>query len=200
MMRHRKHIRIFVGSPGDVSKERDVLDLVVKELNETIAFYSGFWLELLRWETHCVPDFGRTQGIVHKQIGPFDIFIGIMWKRFGTPTGHAQSGTEEEFRIAYEAWHQSGVPRILFYFCQEPFMPRNVEELDQCRLVLSFRRELEQKGLVWEYPGHDKFADVIRPHIAKLLLKGVDLSVPFESKPVFSSDELSPLWYFETER
>jgi hypothetical protein len=166
----RKHIRIFVGSPGDVSKERDMLDSVVQELNTTIAPYRGFSLELVRWETHCTPGLGRPQALINAQIGPYDFFVGIMWKRFGTPTGLAQSGTEEEFRIAYDAWHQNGFPRILFYFCQRPFMPRQEEELEQCRRVLGFRRELEQKGLVWEYPEHDVFANTIRPHITRLLL------------------------------
>jgi hypothetical protein len=166
----RKHIRIFVGSPGDVSKERDMLDSVVQELNTTIAPYRGFSLELVRWETHCTPGLGRPQAVINAQIGPYDFFVGIMWKRFGTPTGLAQSGTEEEFRIAYDAWRQNGFPRILFYFCQRPFMPRQEEELEQCRRVLGFRRELEQKGLVWEYSEHDVFANTIRPHITRLLL------------------------------
>lgn len=169
-MQVRKHIRLFVASPGDVSKERDMLNVVVQELNTTIAPYRGLFLELVRWETHCTPDCGRPQAVINAQIGPYDVFVGVMWKRFGTPTGHAQSGTEEEFRIAYDAWSQNGYPRILFYFCQKPFMPRHEEELDQCRRVLGFRRELEQKGLVWEYAEANAFADTIRPHITRLLL------------------------------
>ena len=67
---------------------------------------------------------GRPQGIINKQIGEYDIFIGMMWKRFGTPTGKAGSGTEEEFRLAYEYWETTKSVMILFYFCQAPFMPR----------------------------------------------------------------------------
>jgi hypothetical protein len=31
-----------------------------------------------------------------------------MWKRFGTATGIAASGTEEEFRLTYECWESFG--------------------------------------------------------------------------------------------
>jgi len=198
-MQNRKHIRIFVASPGDVSAERDILDSVVQELNTTIAPYKGLSLELVRWETHCRPDLGRPQGVISAQIGPYDVFVGIMWKRFGTPTGHAQSGTEEEFRIAYDAWRRNGCPRILFYFCQLPFMPRGEEELDQCSRVLRFRRELEQIGLLWEYSEHESFADKVRPHLTLLLLN----EEPFassRSKVESSPDEMRPLRYFERDK
>jgi len=170
MLSYRKHIRIFVASPGDVLRERDRLSSVVQELSTTIAPYKGFSLELVRWETHCMPALGRPQGVINAQIGLYDIFVGIMWKRFGSPTGLTESGTEEKFRVAYDTWRRNQSPSILFYFCQHPFMPRNIEELEQCKRVLAFRQELEQKGLIWEYPEHDTFADIIRPHLVRLLL------------------------------
>src|SRR5450759_4663688 len=91
-------IRIFVASPGDVGKEREGLKDVVQELNTTIAPYKGLALELVKWETHATPNMGRAQGVINSQLGEYDIFVGLMWKRFGTPTGKAEYGTEEEFR------------------------------------------------------------------------------------------------------
>lgn len=168
-----KCFRIFVASPGDVAEERDHLRKVVEELNMTIAPFHGFSVEFIRWETHCFPAAGRAQGVVNLQIGAYDIFIGIMWKRFGTPTGVSNSGTEEEFRIAYKAWQEDKLAGILFYFCQKPFMPRAVEELEQCHQVLKFKEELSQKMLIWEYDGHDVFSDTVRPHLTRLLLETV---------------------------
>ena len=38
------------------------------------------------------------QQIINSQVSDeYDIFIGILWTRFGTPTERAGSGTEEEF-------------------------------------------------------------------------------------------------------
>jgi hypothetical protein len=71
--------------------------------------------------------------VVNRQlpIPEYDIFIGIIWRRFGAPTKRAGSGTEEEFRIAYESWKRNREPReILFYFCQAPVSPQmTVEEV-----------------------------------------------------------------------
>lgn len=163
-------VRIFVASPRDVKLERDALKGVVDELNTTVAPFIRFSLHLVRWETHCQPSMGRPQGVINSQIGDYDIFVGIMWHRFGTPTGKAESGTEEEFRLAFNFWEKRDSPWILFYFCQAPFMPRSVEECEQMSSVLRFRLELQPKGLAWEYDASNKFADTIRPHIMRILL------------------------------
>ena len=195
-----KHIRIFAASPGDVFNEREQLGKVVEELNTTTASFLGFSLELVRWETHCRPAMGRAQSVVNAQIGSYDIFIGLMWKRFGKPTGHAQSGTEEEFRIAYEAWQRKELQELLFYFCQQPFMPHSDEELEQFRKVLAFRRELSEKGLIGEYDGHDAFADTIRPHLTRLLhdrAKGVEVGALPETAIDPLADDVRPPHYYE---
>ena len=162
-------VKIFVASPGDVQSERQQLSEVIKELNSTIAQGKNFLLELVKWESNCYPAMGRPQGEINKQIGFYDIFIGIMWKRFGTPTGKAESGTEEEFRHAYETWKKSNVPRILFYFCTKPFMPKTKEEVNQIGRVIDFRDELSKIGLIWEYSENTDFANVVRPHLIRVL-------------------------------
>ncbi|MCH7962539.1 MAG: nucleotide-binding protein [Bacteroidetes bacterium] len=166
-----KKIKIFVASPGDVSSERDDLKKVVDEVNTTIASYKNCILELVRWETHCSPRMGRPQGVINDQIGKYDIFVGIMWKRFGSPTGVAESGTEEEFRIAYRCWEENQDLPILFYFSQEPYNLISSEDVNQCGKVIDFRSELQSKGLVWEYRDAADFKDVVRPHLARTILE-----------------------------
>lgn len=157
--------KVFIASPGDVSKERDMLSQVVAEINQIHSKPLDYSLELLKWETHTAPGAGRPQQVINEQIGPYDIFIGIMWRRFGTPTGVADSGTEEEFRIAYKAWQADPSVILMFYFCQKPFMPRKVEELDQMRKILLFRHELEGKALFWNYSSPKDFEGKIRKHL-----------------------------------
>lgn len=175
-----KRIRVFVASPGDVIKERESLKSVVHELNTTIAPYKGLVLELVKWETHATPDMGRAQGVINSQIGKYDIFIGLMWKRFGTPTGKAESGTEEEFRLAYDEWKNTKSIRILFYFCQAPFMPRTMAETLQIQKVIEFHEELLSLGLTWEYSDSNEFPNVVRPHLARILLDTTSVSPEFD--------------------
>jgi hypothetical protein len=90
-------LRVFVASPGDVMDERSALEQVVRELNLTWSDTLHIRLELIRWETHATPGLGiDAQDVVNRSIGDnYDLFVGIMWSRFGTPTGRAESGTEE---------------------------------------------------------------------------------------------------------
>jgi hypothetical protein len=169
-----KRIRVFVASPGDVRAERDQLAKVVAEINLTIAAIAperNALLELVRWETHVAPGLGRdAQEVVNRQIGDYDLFVGILWKRMGTPTSVASSGTEEEFRAAYDRWTKDASFPVLFYFCQQPFPPpRTLEDVEQLGRVVRFRDDLSAKGLVAEYPDHESFADAIRPHLLLVL-------------------------------
>jgi hypothetical protein len=171
-----RKIRIFVASPGDVQPERDQLVKVINELNLTISAIApekNFVLELVRWETHVTPGLGDgPQSVINQQIDHYDIFVGVIWKRLGTPTGAARSGTEEEFNRAYETWQKNKALPVLFYFCQQLFPPpRTKEEVEQLGKVVDFRDELSKKGLVADYPDHESFSDVIRPHLLLVLGK-----------------------------
>jgi tetratricopeptide (TPR) repeat protein len=167
-----QNVRIFVASPGDVTKEREHLRQVADKLNQSIAHELGFNVEIVGWETHVIPEMGeRPQAIINKQIDPYDVFVGVMWKRFGTPTGEAESGTEEEFNIAFECRKKFGTPCILFYFNQEPFMPRTPQDLKQMEKVMEFRDRLSQEGLFWEYTGSESFRDIVDTHLSRLIVQ-----------------------------
>jgi hypothetical protein len=120
MLTQVRKVRIFVASPGDLESERNQLFKVVTELNLTISAIApekGVVLELVRWETNAAPGLGvDPQKVVNEQIGDYDIFVGMMWKRMGTPTTTAQSGTEEEFQRAYEKVGEKQIASCPFLF------------------------------------------------------------------------------------
>jgi hypothetical protein len=121
-----------------------------------------------------------------------------MWRRFGTPTGLAGSGTEEEYRTAYQKWQSNSAMPLMFYFCQKPFMPRRVDELEQMKLVLLFREQLEHKALVWEYDSPEIFESDIRKHLCLRMARVVQEQSKRRSskaKPDQESiDDLRALW------
>lgn len=182
-------VRVFIASPGDVAFERSELAKVIEELNTTIGPHKNIVLELVRWETHCNPSMGRPQGVINTQIGKYNIFVGVMWKRFGSPTGIADSGTEEEFRNAYAEWEKDQTLPILFYFSQKQYQLRTPEEVQQCGKVLAFRNELEEKGLVWEYLDERDFSNVVRPHISRLIL---DMKLPDQEQKTEPTEDKKP--------
>ncbi len=126
-------------------------------------------MELLRWETHALPGAGRPQEVITRAIGDYDVFVGVMWRRFGTPTGRAGSGTEEEFENAYKTWFMHGRPRILFYFSLAPYYSETEAEHRQVGRVLRFRRKYSKAVLFWNYKTLDDFTSFVRSHLRRTI-------------------------------
>jgi len=164
-----KKISLFLSSPGDMEREREKVHVVVSQVNRMMGNDYNVVLEVIEWKTHVAPDMGRPQEVINRQIGDYDIFVGIMWKRFGTPTGLAESGTEEEFNIAYANWEQFQRPRIMFYFNQTPCTLKTSSEIAQFGKVIAFKEKIQQRGLCFEYQTGEEFADLLREHLIMLL-------------------------------
>lgn len=172
-------IRIFIASPGDVAQERDTLSsIVIPELRRIFSIgpfsgvADGVELEAVRWETHAWPDVGEdAQDVINREIGEFDILVGVMWRRFGTPTRRASSGTGEEFKRAYDYFREYGRPKIMWYFRTEPFYTTSKGELTQFRKVLAFRGKLEDLGvLFWEFESWLEFERNVREHLIRQIV------------------------------
>lgn len=182
-------IRIVVASPSDVQPERDVLPHVLEELNRGIAAERGLRLELSRWETDVYPGFhpDGAQGLIDPilRIEDCDVLIGIFWKRFGTPTMDAQSGTEHEILRAYEAWKNNRSPQIMIYFNRKSYSPNSKEELDQWGRVLEFRERFPREGLWWSYKGKSQFERLVRTHLTNFIRHNLP---PPSLSPAFDKD------------
>ncbi len=168
-------VRVFVSSPGDVAEERAVMDEIVDPINRTDGRASGFRLELFRWEDDVTPQIGpKPQQVVDAQTPVYEIYVGILKHRFGTPAGRFGSGTEKEFRDALKRWGETGSPWILFYFCDDPVNPRQLD-LQQYGRVNDFRNELEKKhrGIYATYVGvrgsKDSFYEKASLHLREII-------------------------------
>ncbi len=93
-------------------------EFVVSPVNRQLrdAGFAAF-LDLSRWETDAYPGMHSLgpQGFIDEltryqrlRIENSDILVGVFWKRFDTPVGDADSGTEHEIRRAMEAWKVNG--------------------------------------------------------------------------------------------
>ncbi|HEX8833689.1 MAG TPA: DUF4062 domain-containing protein [Abditibacteriaceae bacterium] len=154
-------IRLLLSSPGDVSEERDRISNAVFRFNQESVEERGLFIKLVRWED-MAPQIGPgAQNVINNQIGEYDLFIGIMWNRFGTPTDIAASGTKEEFDAAVELWRENRKPWITFYFGSKPANLTNVEQLDQKRLVIEFQADVRKLGVVRTFNGPDDFEDIV---------------------------------------
>lgn len=141
-----KHFKIFLASPGDTDAERLAAEEAVEEINKSIGSRDNFRLELLKWENDTYPSVGEDgQDVINKQIGSdYQIFVGIMWKKFGSPTKRAGSGTEEEFNLAYVRYTNKKDIQIMFYFNSAP-IPQDAD-LMQAQKVKDFKKKIEDLG------------------------------------------------------
>ncbi len=172
MPRPEQAIVILAASPSDLEPERTQLEEVVRELNLSWSQSLGVRLELVRWETHGYPGVGEDpQEVLNRELpSDPDIFIGLMWSRYGTATGRAGSGTEEEFNRALERYRQDPESiRIMFYFKDAPLAPSNIDP-DQLRRVAQFRESLGAEGtLYWTFRTSDDFVQLLRIHLSRQL-------------------------------
>lgn len=179
--------RILVSSPSDVLDERESMDIVITELNHTYGSRTNVILELVKWETHSAPAASETdvQDLIDKDLGSdYDLFIGILWKKFGTPTTKYGSGTEQEFRNAHLRFKQDPKSlQILFYFkTSAPFSLSDIDPL-QLEKVNMFKSELGNKGVYyWDYNTNEELQRFLRFHIPKRIDELRKSSTNFETK------------------
>jgi hypothetical protein len=118
MAETRKLVRVFIASPSDLRDERVIAKSVVDEFNNIWADTLGYQVELVGWED-AVSVFGRPQSVINKDLERCELFVGLLWKRWGTPPdnlGNYSSGFEEEFVLSVERRKKIGKPEISLFF------------------------------------------------------------------------------------
>jgi hypothetical protein len=142
-------IRAFLASPGDLAPERLAVKSAVDEMNSLLCNGLGFHVELVGWED-TVSQFGRPQAIINRELERCEVFIGLMWKKWGTPpdsSGDYSSGFEEEFRLSIDRRTSSGSPYISLFF-KTIDSALESDPGDELKKVLSFRDEIISRRVV----------------------------------------------------
>ena len=115
MSKNIKLINIFVAYISDVKEEVDVCKEIIDSLN-IIFESSDYHLDLKTGDDvpsdYCPPQ----QKINDEKVNKCDIFIGIIWKRWGTGGSQGGCGFEEEFNIVEKRQaNKADAPKIYIY-------------------------------------------------------------------------------------
>lgn len=168
-------LTIFLASPGDVEAEREQARQVIEDINRTIGQEKKVRFDVVGWETNAYPSYGSDgQDIINQQIADmakYDLFLGILWNRFGQPTPRAGSGTEEEFDRAAASYSQTRRPDIMFYFNQVPSNLTSLRDAEQKMKVLQFKEKVRSGGLTWDYDGVQDFRIQFQRHLSSWLIR-----------------------------
>ncbi len=147
----RRIVKIFIGSPGDLPEERKIVRTVIDEINEYHADSSGCQVELIGWEdTPSV--YGRPQAIINRELERCELFLGLLWRRWGTPpdiSGPYTSGFHEEYELSVLRRQREGRPEISLLF-KDVNSELMLDPGDELKRVLAFRNKLnEEKTLFY---------------------------------------------------
>lgn len=173
MARILHQLTIFVSGPGTVEAEKAALRVVVDEINRRSVKTHAVTLRVVGWPEDIRPGVNKdAQSEIEYQIGgDFDIYVGIIGSRFGTPTIRSGSGTEQEFEDALAKFRSdSTTVRLLFYFkrnTEDPFLI----DPSQLQKVLNFRQSLGDRGILYrDVRDTADFTNLVREHLYGLII------------------------------
>lgn len=139
----KKHIRVFLASPGDLQDERVAAKAMVDHINKMHSDFDGYHVDLVGWED-TLPQYGRAQAVINQDLETCELFVGMLWERWGTPPnkdGSYTSGFEEEYEIAITSRRDRQRPEIfLFLKDMDPKLIRDPG--GDAKKVLAFRENL----------------------------------------------------------
>jgi hypothetical protein len=152
-------------SPSDVQRERDALTDLVINWNAQIGRALGARVDLVKWESHAVPDMSaEPQEVIDKQlVVDSDFGIAVFWSRIGTPTRkHASGSVEEIYKLA-----QRGA-RVLVYL-NTSAIPQEALKDDQYRRLQDAKKRFEKDGLIATYSDISQLREKVQLHITSVV-------------------------------
>jgi hypothetical protein len=167
-MNDRRHISVFIASPGDLAPERKAFKDTIDALNVGFADGAGVTFVPLGWEDLKAQTGRRTQAIINLEIQKSDIFILALHHRWGqkAPDSKFSSYTEEEFNLALGLWKKKKSPEVLVFFknVDRAYLADPGPELTK---VLSFRKKLENGRaiLIRNFNNEVEFGQEIDRHL-----------------------------------
>lgn len=155
-------VSIFLASPADVSSDRDIVDRTIYEWNNKNGRHTGVFFDLIRWETSISAGFGSDgQDVINSQNINYDALICLFWKRIGSSTPRAISGTVEEYELALKRRAAGENVEISIYFKTEPYLPA-AQDVEQITLLEKFKADCHDAGaLSGSYADRERLASHI---------------------------------------
>jgi len=191
MFQNKSPIKVFISCPGDVDDEANIIRDLCEDIN-TAYRNKRIYLKSLYWKKDITPLItGQgAQSSIDEQLKEYDydIYIGIMWKKFGDKQESGLAPTEKEFEDAYERTKKTGRPIIQFYFKNCSDEPVDKYEKKQYELVKNFKKN--RISILGLYDQFDELDECNEFNYGMDFLKKVNKSLLYI---VDNIDRLSPL-------
>lgn len=169
-------LTVFISSPSDMSGERTLIERALEKISQDTQATHGVLLKALRWERDVVPGLGDgAQSVIDSQIGKnYDIYIGLLGTYFGTPTAKFSSGTEDEYRAAYERYVAKPEDlRVLFYFKTSTEDVFSIDT-EQFQKVVTFKDDIKKTAFFGTFSNQDDLLKKLTNHLQVLIAQQWD--------------------------
>ena len=159
-------LRVFVASPENLKEEKALLDKAVHEMNN-IWDKENILLKIVKWETDISGMVKNSQININEYADDYDIFIGIIWKRFSNPK-QPNLGIVDKFNNAINRFtNNPNSISVMFYFNNVPIRPNDID-IEQLTLINNFKTTLKENKIpYWEYTGVEDFYPLIKKHLTQ---------------------------------
>lgn len=173
---------VFVAGATDVDRLIVATLRIIASLDKVLCPTLGMTLRGVRGLDVAPAGWGRPQERINPLVRSCDLFIGIVSRRFGHPTGVASSGTVEEYDIASELRRVSGrSPEILLFFRRIPAAARSPPNADLDR-IREFKQRIADELLWVEFDSEEEFRVLCwEQMIAYILSKGTPIGAPADA-------------------
>ncbi|WP_170322324.1 DUF4062 domain-containing protein [Acrocarpospora macrocephala] len=162
---------IFIASPSDLDSERETIRSAVDKINIAVGANHDLRLRVTTSE-NAVRDYGRPQSLINPLVRECDLFIGLLSRRWGTPTGEYDSGFEEEFETAISRRRNEDRPQILIWF-KQPSAEELSDPGERLKKVLEFKSKLEKEHITYIQTFREiaEFSDQLQLSLFRAVLK-----------------------------
>ncbi len=162
MPKEINEIRVFISCPGDVNPEKQIARSVCGSISKVYGESRNIRVKPIDWENDIIPEITGegAQSVIDTQLEDYDydIYIGILWTRFGDKMDNGRTPTEWEFECAFNRMRATGRPKIQFYFKTEEIFPRNSYEANQISEIIKFKEErLQSAGYYKNFKHREDF-------------------------------------------
>ena len=182
-MKENKTYTCFISSAGDCCEERQIVKQALNDISDKYSGLTGVTIKPFTWEEDVLNEFGADgQTLIDNAAdkADYDIFLGIMRYRFGTPTHSSGSGTEHEFKKALEKKKEKPNSKVTFFFYCGNINPNDFDQ-GQFSKVKEFKSSIQSKGLYADYNSIANFEKTIKSKLELLYKELYEPQVSIEN-------------------
>ena len=182
-MKKLPELRVFLSCPDDVNSDRDQLRSILEAWSNEVEDRYHVCLKIITGDSDVLRGPGRPQKNIDKLVVNSDIYIGMMWKKFGGPTGLVQSGTLEEYIVAFQQWEEHHSPEMLFFF-KKVIVDNNEngEDTLSAQQIHEFKKTIKPYFFYYDYDSIKDLTEKVKQQFEKNFLENDILKRKIENQ------------------